>query len=41
MNLALDDAMARRSAGTVLENRIIDEELSRQSGMPLVISTGG
>jgi L,D-transpeptidase ErfK/SrfK len=41
VNLALDDAMARRSAGTVLDNRVIDEELNRHTSMPLVISTGG
>lgn len=41
MMLALDDAMARRSAGAALNNVVIDEELSRQSGMPLVISSGG
>jgi len=36
--LALDDAMARRSAE--LDNNAIEEELSRQTGLPLVISTG-
>ena len=41
VNVALDEAMARRSAGTVLQNSVIDEELSRQTGMPQVISTGG
>ncbi|CAA0104680.1 putative L,D-transpeptidase YnhG [Halioglobus japonicus] len=41
VNLALDDAMARRSAGTMLDNAAIDEELSRQTGIPQVISTGG
>ena len=41
VNLALDDAMARRSAGTMLDNAAIDEELSRQTGIPKVISTGG
>lgn len=41
VNLALDDAMARRSAGTVLDNQVIDEEISQPTSMPLVISTGG
>lgn len=41
VNVALDEAMARRSAGTVLNNKVIDEELSRQTGMPQVISAGG
>jgi L,D-transpeptidase ErfK/SrfK len=36
--LALDDAMARRTA--TLDNSLIDQELSRQTGLPLVISTG-
>ncbi len=39
--LALDNAMERRSAAAVLNNGLIDEELSRQTGMPMVISTGG
>lgn len=39
--LALDDAMARRSTAAVLNNGLIDEELTRQTGIPLVISTGG
>lgn len=39
--LALDNAMERRSAAAVLNNGLIDEELTRQTGMPMVISTGG
>ena len=38
--VALDDAMARRSSSAALNNQLIDEELSRQSGLPLVISSG-
>jgi L,D-transpeptidase ErfK/SrfK len=41
MMLALDDAMARRAAGAALDNAIIEQELSRQTGLPLVISSGG
>jgi L,D-transpeptidase ErfK/SrfK len=41
MMLALDDAMARRSVATVLDNAVIDQELSRPTGLPAVISTGG
>ncbi|MEZ5571096.1 MAG: L,D-transpeptidase family protein [Halioglobus sp.] len=39
MMLALDDAMARRSVP--LDNAKIDAELSRQTGLPLVVSAGG
>jgi L,D-transpeptidase ErfK/SrfK len=39
MMLALDGATARRPVQ--LDNVRIDEELSRQSGMPMVISAGG
>lgn len=41
MMLALDDAMARRSAATALNNAAIDEELTRQTGLPTVISIEG
>lgn len=41
MMVALDDAMARRSSSAELDNSVIDKELDRQSGMPLVISAGG
>lgn len=39
VNLALDDAISRR-APAELNNSVIDQELSRQTGLPLVISTG-
>jgi L,D-transpeptidase ErfK/SrfK len=41
MMLALDDAMARRSVATVLNNAVIDEQLNNPTGLPAVISTGG
>lgn len=41
MMVALDDAMARRSAATALDNVTIDEQLSRPTGIPAVISTEG
>ncbi len=41
MMLALDDAMARRSVATVLDNAVIDEQLNKPTGLPAVISTGG
>jgi L,D-transpeptidase ErfK/SrfK len=41
MMLALDDAMARRSVATVLDNAVIDEQLNKPTGIPAIISTGG
>ncbi|MBK6740467.1 MAG: L,D-transpeptidase family protein [Haliea sp.] len=41
MMLALDDAMARRSVATVLDNAVIDAQLNNPTGLPAVISTGG
>ena len=38
--LALDDAMSRRASSAALDNQLIDEELSQQSGIPVVISSG-